>query len=75
MKTDFDNKLSSLNKKITSKKTKHLIVANELRKKERFDWNYFWGKSHFEDDGTQNWLVFQPIERCFKKITGVSNGS
>ena len=27
------------------------------------------GKSHFEEDGTQNYLVFQPINRYFKIIT------
>ena len=26
---------------------------------------YFHGKSHFEYDGTQNYLVFQPVCRCF----------
>ena len=31
-KTDFDAKLSSLTKKITSNKTKHLLVENELNK-------------------------------------------
>ena len=31
-KTDFDTKLQSLNKKITSNKTKHLLVENELKK-------------------------------------------
>ena len=35
-------------------------------KLELFDSIYFRGKSHFEDDGTQNWLVFQPIQRYFK---------
>ena len=30
-KTDFDNKLKNLNKKINPNKTKHLIVENELR--------------------------------------------
>ena len=25
------------------------------------------GKSHFEDDSTQNYFVFQPIYRYFKK--------
>ena len=30
-KTDFDVTLSSLNRKITSNKTKHLIVENELK--------------------------------------------
>ena len=31
-------------------------------------WSYFPGKSFFEEDGTQNWLVFQPIQRYFKAI-------
>ena len=30
-KTDFDAKLSNLNKKITSNKSKHLLVENELK--------------------------------------------
>ena len=33
-----------------------------------FDSSYFRGKNHFEDDGTQDYLVFQPICRYFKKI-------
>ena len=32
-KTDFDRRLQSLNKRITSNKTKHLLVENELRKR------------------------------------------
>ena len=31
-----------------------------------FDLSYFIGKSHFEEDGVQNYLVFQPIIRYFK---------
>ena len=30
--------------------------------------SYFIGKSHFEEDGTQNYLGFQPISRHFKVI-------
>ena len=30
--------------------------------------SYFHGKSHFEEDGAQNYLVFQPINRYFKHI-------
>ena len=32
----------------------------------------FRGKNHFEDDGTQNWLVFQPVQNYFK-IAGAGN--
>ena len=35
-KTDFDAKLSSLNRKITSNKSKHLLVENELKKLKTF---------------------------------------
>ena len=66
-KTDFDAKLSSLNRKITANKSKNLLVENELKKLKTFDSSYFIGKSHFED-GTQNYLVFQPINRYFKVI-------
>ena len=31
--------------------------------------SYFIGKSHFEEDGTQNYLVFQPLNKYFKIIT------
>ena len=27
--------------------------------------SYFRGESHFEENGTQNWFVFQPISRHF----------
>ena len=46
----------------------HLLVENELKKLQKFDPSYFRGISHFEEDGTQNYLVFQPIYRYFKKI-------
>ena len=60
-KTDFDAKLSSLNRKITANESKHLLVENECS-------SYFGGKSHFEEDGIQDYLVFQPINRYFKVI-------
>ena len=65
-KTDFDAKLSSLNGKITSNKTKHLLVENEFKKMlKAFYLGCFIGKSHFDEDGAQHYLVFQPIFRCF----------
>ena len=33
--------------------------------------SYFIGKSHFEEDGVQDCLVFQPIIRYFKVITNM----
>ena len=64
-KTDFDANLSTLNRKTTANKSKHLLVENELKKLKTFNSSYFIGKSHFEEDGTQNYLVFQPINRFF----------
>ena len=57
-KTDFDAKLSSLKRKVTSNNSKYLLVENELKKLKIFDSSYFIGKSYFEEDGTQNYLVF-----------------
>ena len=54
-KTDFDAKLSSLNKRITQNKTEQLVVESELNKLKTFDSGYLIGKSHFEEDGTQNY--------------------
>ena len=68
-KTDFDNSVSSINNKIAENKTKKESIENELRKLRTFDSSYFIGESHFEEDGTQNHLVFQPIIRYFKIIT------
>ena len=65
-KTDFDAKLSSFNKTITENKTKHLLVQKELNKLKTFDSSYFIDKSHFEEDGVQNYLIFQPLIRYFK---------
>ena len=73
-KTDFDAKLSSLNRKITANKSKHLLVENELKKLKTFDSGYFRVKNHFEEDVMQNYLVFQPMYRYFKRIAGVGAG-
>ena len=37
-----------------------------MEKLKTIDSSYFIGKSHFEDDVTQNYLVFQSIEKYFK---------
>ena len=73
--TDFYDKLKSLNQKINSNKTKHLLVENESKKLQTFDSLYFGGKIHFEQDGTQNYLVFQPMYWYFKRVIGVGSGN
>ena len=67
-KTDFDNKLSSLDSKIAASKTKNESIENEIKKLKTLDLSYFIGKSHFEEDGAQNYLVFQPLNKYFKLI-------
>ena len=53
-KTDFDAKLSSLDKKITANKTKHFLNDNDL--------SYYRGKQYFDEgSGKQNYLVFLAV--------------
>ena len=72
-KTAFDIKLQCISKRITSNKTKHFLVENELKKLKTFDLSYFRGKKHFEEDGTQNYLVFQPMYKYFKTMNSIDN--
>ena len=60
-KINCDSTVSSLDSKIAENKTKNESIENEFK-------CYFIGKSHFEEDGAQNYLVFQPIKRYFKII-------
>ena len=46
-----------------------MLVENEFNKLKTFDSNYFIGKIHIEEDGTQNFLVLQPLNKYFKLIT------
>ena len=74
-KTDSGTKLRDISKRITSYKTKHLLVENELEKLKTFDLSYFKGNGNFEEDATQNYIVFQPMYRYFKKVAGVGSGN
>ena len=74
-KTDFDTKLISLNKKINLNKTKHLLIENELKKLQTFYPIYFGDKSHFKEDGTKNYLVFQPMYRYIKRVACIGSGN
>ena len=46
-----------------------------MKKLKAFDSSYFIAKNYFEEDGTQNHLVFQPMNIYFKATAGVGNGS
>ena len=60
-KTDFDNKLTSFNWRITSNKTKHSEVQKELNDLITKDYNFFLGKTYSTSIyGSQNTFVYQP---------------
>ena len=63
---DFNNKIKNLNKKVTSNKSKHLLIENELKKLQTFDSNLFIGQNYFNNNRAQLYLIFQPI---YKTIT------
>ena len=46
-----------------------ILVENESNQLGTFDSSYFIGKSHFQEDGTQYYLLFQPLSKYFKLIT------
>ena len=54
---------ADLDKKVGTLATKAELKAEQdkIAKLKAFDSSYFRGKSHFEDDGTQHYLVFQPM--------------
>ena len=67
-KTIFDNTVSSFDIKISVNKTKNDSIENEFKILKTLDLSYFIGNSHFEEDGTQNYLVFQQLNKYFKII-------
>ena len=59
-KTDFDNKLTSFNKRITSNKTKYLDVQKKLNSLITKDYSYFIDRMYFtSNDGSQTTFVYQ----------------
>ena len=63
-KTDFNTELKKINDRVTSNKSKHLLVETELKKLQKFDSRYFRGKDYLEG----NYLIFRPMNRYFEKI-------
>ena len=74
-KTNLDAELKRNSDRITSNKSRHLQIENEVKKLQKFDAAYFRGKNYFDgNDGPQNSLVFQVGEKHFKNNFG-SNSS
>ena len=67
-KPEFDFKLKGISDRVTLNKSKYFLVENELNKLEKFDGAYYRGKNYFEDDGTQNYLVFQGACKYFEDV-------
>ena len=62
--TGFDSKLAQAN--VITKRNfdaKITELENNIKKLETFDSSHFRGKNYFDEDGTQNYVVFLPIGR------------
>ena len=57
-----------LTEKLLKMKQIIFLFKMNLKKLQTFDSSYFIGKNYFEEDGTQNYLVFQPVSRYYKII-------
>ena len=76
-KVSGNAKLSSINRKITSNKKKHLLVENGLKELKKLSEKsalvmcyVFITTSRFDGgDGFQDYLIFQPVHRYIKIIT------
>ena len=70
--TDFGNKPKSINKKVTSNKTKQLavekklsVLSNEIKLLSTKGCNFFLGRLYFTgDDCLQNTIAYQPRSYC-----------
>ena len=61
-KIDFDNKLTSFNRQITSNKIKNVDVQRKLNSLITKDYTFFLGRIYFASkDGSQNTFVYPPI--------------
>ena len=68
-KTNFDAELKKISERVTSNKSKHLLVENELKKLKKIDSGYFRGKDYLEE----NYLIFKPMNKYFKKIANTKS--
>ena len=72
-KSDIVNFAKNLSKKITSNKTKHVTVKNDLKKSQTFDPSLSIGQSYFNNDGAQFYLIFQLIYKIITTFSGLKD--
>ena len=68
IKTDFNDKLNNLNKKITSNETKHVIIENEFKRLTTFDSSLFIGQGYFNNDGVELYVTLQLLYYTLKGL-------
>ena len=82
-KTHFNSELENVDDKVAENSSCILLYENRLKQKEsrtenleRYE-SYLKGKNYFDDnDGTQNYLVFQCVYKWFKRvIDNISNNT
>ena len=72
-KTDFDNTVSSLDSTIATNKTKSESIEKEFKKSKRNLGFVVLENILFDgEDGSQTYLIFQPVHRYVKIITNTN---
>ena len=66
---DLNTAVQEVEKKINANKRNISFIEAIVKKSNKFDASYFTGKNYFDNDGTQNYLVFQQVYKYFK-MTG-----
>ena len=78
-KTTFESELKKVDDKVSANSSKVLSYEHKLKQREdtvndlERDASYFRGKNYFGDDGMQNYFVFQPMYKYFKKVIDSTN--
>ena len=73
-KTTLESELKKVVNKSDTNSSKVLPYEQKLKQREdtihnlERDASYFRGENYFGDDGMQNYFVFQPMHKCFKKV-------
>ena len=67
-RANFHDKIKNLNEKITSNKTKHVLVENESEKLQTFDSSLFIFQNCFNNGGAQIYSKLQLLYYSFKRL-------